>query len=883
MRSVTMLALMALAAVALPASAFVRVEKTDGRWSFVESDGTPFVQRGVGWVSRFGPANVKTKVRPYRETVKAKYAGDEAWCKATVERLKDWGFNGLGSDSDGILRHRGLRHTILLRMGAAPATWKRDPDDYVMPHRGGPCSAFPNVFSPKFPAFCDEVATKMCAPNRDDADLVGYFIDNELAWWGKKEEKVRDGTGLVEAIAALPETHTARAALAAFAAERGKADVSGLDADEKAAFLGRVAERYFAVTCAAIRKADPNHLVLGCRFAGTFGAHPVVWEAAGRHCDVVTVNQYPTVDFKTRRLTARHEAEKGMTDWLAALERLQRRAGKPVMISEWSFPAKDSGLPCRHGAGQRLNWQGERARAVEVFVRTMEALPYVVGYDFFMWTDMPNSAGIDDYPGEDCNYGLVNAADEPYAKVTETFRRVQRGEGWFVTVDGRPLPLNFVKITALPENEPATNALVKGDWHQFGTFSLDRPAEIGIVCDRPLAGAEVLPRGKIREVADDFRRVSERAFSFTAKKPFRLSFLPQGRVGALHLVAAAPDPVAANPGAGKVRVFKPGEHHVKMLSARSNETLVIDEGAVVYGHLDVRGTNVTVCGGGVVSGGDWPRHGGPYPFSNAIVDSTNVTLRGITLTQPYTWTLGIRNSKGVTVEGLNIAGANMVNDDGIDIVNSSDVTIRRAFIRTQDDNICTKGLLWREGAVSPPVENVRVEDCVLWTDQANVFRFGFECDAAYMKGIRIRDVDVLRYSPFPRRFSDIWCHAVFKIQTADGMVLSGLDVEDVRVESDGGDVCLVIAEPRPTWVGRRGGRYRYTRGGRISDCRFANVSVAGKKDGFTGWIYLKGRAADEDVSNIRFENVTYFGELVRADSPQVLIEGPFVKDVGFTK
>ena len=874
-----------MCALTLSAQAFVRVEKRDAGWTFVDSDGAAFVHRGVGWVSRHGPRNVRTKVQPYHETVQAKYADDEAWCRTTVGRLRDWGFNAVGSDSDRELRHRGLRHTILLRMGAEPATAKRDPDDYILPHRGGPCSAFPNVFSSKFPEFCDAVAARMCAPNREDGDLVGYFIDNELAWWGPKEVKVRDGTGLVDVIAALPATHSARAALDAFAASCGKSGAGALDAREKETFLGRVAERYFAVTCAAIRKADPNHLVLGCRFAGMFGAHPVVWEAAGRHCDVVTVNQYPTVDFKTRRITARHAADNTWVDWLDTLEGLQKRTGKPVMITEWSFPAKDSGLPCRHGAGQRLNWQGERARAVEIFIRSALDRPFVVGYDFFMWTDMPNSTGCEDYPGEDCNYGLVNAADEPYARVVETFRRVQRGEGWFVTVDGRPLPLNYVKITARAENEPATNALVKGDWHQFGTFSLDRPAQVRIVCDRPIAGTQVLPRASVRQVAENFRREGERSFAFTARGPFRLSFLPQGRVGALHLVAAAPDPVAvsAKSGQGRVRVFGPGEHHERLLSVRSGETLVIDEGAVVYGHLDVRGSDITVCGGGVISGGDWPRHEGPMPYSNAILSSTNVTVRGITLTQAYTWTLGIRDSKGVTIEGLSIAGSNMVNDDGIDIVNSSDVTVRRAFIRTQDDNICTKGLLWREGALPPPVENVLVEDCVLWTDQANVFRFGFECDAAYMKGVRIRNVDVLRYSPFFRPFSDIWCHAVFKIQTADGLVFSGLDVDGVRVESDGGDVCLVVAEPRPTWTRRRKERYAYTRGGKIRDCRFANIAVTGKKEGFTGWIYLKGRGEDEDVSDIRFENVTYFGEPVLRDSPAVRIEGPHVKNVRFLK
>ena len=90
-----------------------------------------------------------------------------------------------------------------------------------------------------------------------------------------------------------------------------------------------------------------------------------------------------------------------------------------------SFPSLDSGLPCKKGAGQRVKTQGERALAVEKFARTFAALPFIVGYDWFMWTDCPNmgEAGND---GEDCNYGLVNAADEPYREVVETLFRLNR-------------------------------------------------------------------------------------------------------------------------------------------------------------------------------------------------------------------------------------------------------------------------------------------------------------------------------------------------------------------------------------------------------------------------------------------------------------------------
>ena len=51
-----------------------------------------------------------------------------------------------------------------------------------------------------------------------------------------------------------------------------------------------VAERYFALTTAAIKAADPNHLVLGCRFA--VPPPKAVIEAAGRHLDVISFNCY---------------------------------------------------------------------------------------------------------------------------------------------------------------------------------------------------------------------------------------------------------------------------------------------------------------------------------------------------------------------------------------------------------------------------------------------------------------------------------------------------------------------------------------------------------------------------------------------------------------
>ena len=54
-------------------------------------------------------------------------------------------------------------------------------------------------------------------------------------------------------------------------------------------------------------------------------------------------------------------------------------AGKPLMITEWFFPALAIGLPCTHGAGMRVSTQGQRAACFSHFQTLMFSLPFMVG------------------------------------------------------------------------------------------------------------------------------------------------------------------------------------------------------------------------------------------------------------------------------------------------------------------------------------------------------------------------------------------------------------------------------------------------------------------------------------------------------------------------
>jgi hypothetical protein len=191
--------------------------------------------------------------------------------------------------------------------------------------------------------------------------------------------------------------------------------------DIKLAFLRKTAERYFKTIHDAFRKIDPNHLLLGCRFAGIVRNHPVVLEEAGKYSDVVTWNSYITVDLDDGVVYSdMTDARRTMVD---TYTEAYGHAKKPIMITEWSFPALDSGLPCTHGAGQRFFTQAERAKATDIFARTLLSMPFAIGYDYFMWVDQP-PLGVSLVFPENTNYGIVNIKDEPYPLLADVFTKI---------------------------------------------------------------------------------------------------------------------------------------------------------------------------------------------------------------------------------------------------------------------------------------------------------------------------------------------------------------------------------------------------------------------------------------------------------------------------
>ncbi|WP_322516856.1 agarase [Rhodopseudomonas palustris] len=415
------------------ATGFFRVEQIDGVWWFVDPDGGRFLSKGVTAVN-FDHDNVKgTERHPYREACLHKYGSRDAWRSAVADRLHRWGFNTLGAWSEPELASAG--HAPLASAAGVVYLATAYSDG-----RGWPQS---DPFAPAFETFAQQRAREICAPRRDDQSVLGWFIDNELQWgpdWRGENELLpvilRDGVAPHSRKVAVELLRSRYGSIADFNAVWGSS-VSSWDAvatepiaappftrnffthdhaqerdplrgryfADCDAFAGLLAERYMAVSAAAIRAAAPHHLVLGSRFA--YAPQPQVIAAAGRHCDVISINCYDALP-------------DAVIDAYAG-------CGRPCLIGEFSFRGDDAGLPNTQGAGPRVETQADRSAGFARYVGAALRHPNLIGYHWFLHADQPAEGRWD---GENSNYGVVSIDDEVYAELTEAMRVVNDDAEW---------------------------------------------------------------------------------------------------------------------------------------------------------------------------------------------------------------------------------------------------------------------------------------------------------------------------------------------------------------------------------------------------------------------------------------------------------------------
>jgi hypothetical protein len=164
----------------------------------------------------------------------------------------------------------------------------------------------------------------------------------------------------------------------------------------------------------AIKKYDGNHLILGCRYI--YPPPDEVLKGSIGYTDVISINVYTDPYYMDILFH---------NDLSSVLDKIYGITALPVMITEFSVRAEDSGLPNTiptKGVVVTVETQSNRAQYYEEYVERFLSKSFIVGYRWFEYIDEPAKGRSPD--GENSNFGLVNINDEPWTTLVERARFV---------------------------------------------------------------------------------------------------------------------------------------------------------------------------------------------------------------------------------------------------------------------------------------------------------------------------------------------------------------------------------------------------------------------------------------------------------------------------
>lgn len=342
----------------------------------------------------------------------------EKWKGMIVGQLKQYGMNTLGNWSDE--RLFGVTDIpYVTSLSDFPDTEKKIFRD------------FPDVLSPEYAQNAEKCAQAL-EKRREDPWMIGYFLRNEPSW------AFVDNLVLADEVLRNPEKTVCRQELISFLKERyGSIEKlneewgTGLDGFEcfdepqekvsawsQAAcldmkeFSRRLLRAYVEIPSRACRRVDPNHMILGMRWAWISDPDLVSgWE----NFDVFSINCYAQ-------------------DPTSNIENIVKLGvDLPVMIGEFHFGALDAGPSATGLEGVRT--QKDRGIAYRYYCERVAAHPNGVGCHYFQCYDQFVLGRFD---GENYNIGLFDVCSRPYPEMMEQVRAC--GQGLYPVAAGEREP-----------------------------------------------------------------------------------------------------------------------------------------------------------------------------------------------------------------------------------------------------------------------------------------------------------------------------------------------------------------------------------------------------------------------------------------------------------
>ena len=406
---------------------FFYVAQDNSRWWLVTPEGNAFWSLGVTGVrtkdpaadvtivkgreylfdtlppstGRYAPAWVDERLFSfYSWNILRKYDDKSEWMAKAIKRLRKWGMNTIGnwSEVDLLDDYNRMVYTYNFRTARG--------HDYVIHNQ------FSDVFHPGWELFLDSLMQKAAALRYDNY-LLGYFVDNEATWQQTQllQNDLHDiplrfewERLLKQSYESLDEINQAwNTSYASWDEIRNmnsdQLKMEGNLLQDYIKLETLYAEKYFGTIKTILKKHDPNHLYLGCRFTRQIKPEHIV-RTAGRYVDVMSVNAYSL-----------YPDREDFTQWYTWGQR-------PILIGEHHLPLhSERQFPPKYRAFS----EEERLEYYPQYVHKWAELPFSVGCHWYQFVDQHLTGRSTD--GENQTVGLVDITDRPHEHMVKAIRK----------------------------------------------------------------------------------------------------------------------------------------------------------------------------------------------------------------------------------------------------------------------------------------------------------------------------------------------------------------------------------------------------------------------------------------------------------------------------
>lgn len=369
----------------------------------------------------------------------------------------------------------------------------------------------------------------------------------------------------------------------------------------------------------------------------------------------------------------------------------------------------------------------------------------------------------------------------------------EKCEDYKVKINGQEVKTDTARVSACPFNRcwPGyQRQLSQTELVNFVSLAADEPLEMEILPKKPFEQEKVniRPLGAVRE----YVITPEGRITFQVEEPGFYTVEPFGRKHAFHLFVDPVKTYGVDQKDENVIYFGKGIHEAGLIELKSNQTLYLEEGALVYGGVKAyEAENIKILGRGILDNSHSKEtilFGVHAEDNEKTVDNAvrlhavdleycdGIEIDGITIRDSLAFTICPTACKNIQISDVKIIGNWRYNSDGIDMHNCENAIISNCFIRTFDDSICMKGLtasqekdgmMYRNGKSYDIFQNILVENCTIWNDWGKCLEIGAEARAKEIRNITFRDCKVI--------------HALGRV--LDCMNVDYADIHDITFEN----------------------------------------------------------------------------------------------------